>query len=424
MSSLTERRAKAMGSRIRQYYDHPFNPVKGKGAWLYDQEGRAYLDTYNNVPHLGHCHPAVVEAIARQSAELNVHTRYLHEAVVAYAERLLSTLPPELDVAMFTCTGSESNDLAWRMAMVNTGARGAITTRHCYHGNTTVLRDMDRSGGEGDGVVPDWVARVPAPEFSVFVNAGTPDDYAAHVQAAIAELAGKRIRPAAFLFDASFCSDGVFITPHSFLQKAIAKVREAGGIIIADEVQCGLGRFGHHMWGFEQLGIVPDILTLGKSTGNGYPIGAVIARREIAEKFYKQDRYFNTFAGNPVASTAGLTVLDVIEKERLRENAVEVGTFLKQSLQELGNKHDIIGDVRGEGFLLGIELVRDRRTREAAGIETTRFINEMVRAGVVMGTTGPGRPNRNTVKIRPPMVFARSDVDFLIQAMDHVLPRL
>jgi len=427
MDSFLERRRRLLGTGPKLYYDVPFHPVRGEGVYLYEADGTRYLDAYNNVPHVGHCHPRVVEALCRQARLLNTNTRYRFEAVLDYAERLIETTPPELDTVMFTCTGSEANDLAGRVARAYTGHQGVLTTRRGYHGNTTFLDAIDGSTIKADPVAPDWWATVPAPvdgfaDGPAFEEAaGT---YEAEIMQALETLRQHGHRPAAFYFDSYFCADGVFPTRPGFLSGAVAAFRQAGGVVIADEVQPGLARNGEFFWGFEQLGIVPDIMTSGKPLGNGHPIGVLITRREIAEAFFAVDRYFNTFAGNPVSSAAGIAVLDVLRDEALQENAKQVGSYLIAGLRALGERHEIVHEVRGAGFLIGVELVTDRRSREPAGAETRQVINEMCRRHVLIGVTGPNRKARNVLKIRPPLVFTRDQADELVVKLDAVLASL
>lgn len=428
MQEMLDRRRRLLGSGPKLYYDVPFHPVRGEGVHLYDVAGKTYLDAYNNVPHVGHCHPRVVDAICRQAALLNTNTRYLFEHVLDYAERLVETAPPELDTVLFACTGSEANDLAGRLARAFTGARGVLTTHRGYHGNTTFLDAIDGSTIKSSPEAPDWWATVAAPTGGVAVDDAGLDAagvaYADEVEAAIERLRAKGHRASAFFFDTYFCADGVHPTRYGFMQEAVRRFHAAGGIIIADEVQPGLARNGEHFWGFQQLGIVPDVVTCGKPMGNGHPIGALITRREIAEAFFGADRYFNTFAGNPVSSAAGVAVLDVIRDEGLQANAKQVGTTLIEALRRLGERHEIVGGVRGAGFLIGVELVKDRRTMEPAGEETRRVINEVCRRGVLIGLTGPNRRARNVLKIRPPLVFQSRHADQLVMTLDAVLAGL
>ncbi|MGE3363184.1 MAG: aminotransferase class III-fold pyridoxal phosphate-dependent enzyme [Rhizobiaceae bacterium] len=413
--TLSERRLKLLGPGMRQFYDFPFHPVSGQGVWLVDGQGKRYLDAYNNVPHVGHCNSAVVEALTRQAATLNTNTRYLHETVLDYAERLLATMPQGLDTCMFVCTGTEANDLAWRLARAFTGNDGAIATRHAYHGNSTFVSALDCSTRTTER--PNhWLATVPAPPDATASVQGA-DAYADHFDAAIAALAAHRHRPAAFYMDSLFATDGLELPAPGYLDEALRRLRAAGGLCVADEVQPGLGRTGTAMWGFQNLGIVPDIVTTGKPMGNGHPLAVLVTRREIVDAFFARDRYFNTFGGNPVSAAVGLAVLDVLEREKLRDNARVVGSYLKEGLSALAGRSDAVGAVRGAGLFLGVAIV-DTATGQADPMRARKIINDMCHRGVLVGLTGPAS---NLLKIRPPLVFGRSDADLLIDTLDQVL---
>ena len=345
--SLLERRHALMGRAYRLFYDEPVHLVRGEGVWLWDADGRKYLDMYNNVPHVGHCHPRIVQAICRQAAELNTHTRYLHEHVVGLAERLTALLPAELDTAMFCCTGSEANELALRIARTATGATGIIVTDYAYHGNTQAIYEITTESCPPEER-PDYVVTVPVPDTyrGPHRDSAAGERYADYVREAIEQLASRGLRPAAFIIDTIVSSGGVVTPPPGYLSKAASLVREAGGLFVADEVQPGFGRTGRHFWGFEADDVVPDIVTMGKPMGNGHPVSAVVARGELVAGFGARGRYFNTFGGNPVSCAAALAVLDVIEEESLVPNALEVGGLLEAGLQRLAASHECIGDVR------------------------------------------------------------------------------
>lgn len=416
MESIIERRARLLGSRMPQYYETPFQPVRGEGVWLHDVHGKVFLDAYNNVPHVGHCHPHVVEAICRQTRLLNTNTRYLFDSILDYADRLTRTMPPELNACAFTCTGSEANDLAWRMASCFSKAGGAITTRHAYHGNTTFLDSIDGSSVKTARPPAPWWATIPAPESLPYAGA--------HAQRAIERLRDNGYAPAALFIDSTFASDGLIIPEPGCLDSAVEAVRKAGGLIIADEVQAGLGRLGSDLWSWQRLGLFPDIVTLGKPMANGQPLGVVVTRREILEVFQAEDRYFNTFAGNPVACSAGLAVLDVMEEEKLQENAARAGRILVHSIEELAGKHEYIKSIRGTGFLMGVEISK-HGCRDAPGPAEARWLlNEMYRRGVLVGSTGRRGGAMNTLKIRPPMVFDTSHVDHFMSVMSDALTAL
>ena len=419
-TELLERRKRVLRG-LRLYYDVPFHPVRGEGQWIFDADGRRFLDAYNNVPHVGHCHPHVVDALCRQAAMLNTNTRYLFDPIVEYAERLVATMPQGLDAVMFACTGSEANDLAWRMARNFTGNSAVITTHNGYHGNTTFLDSIDGSSIKTNRSTPDWWATVPAPIDGMLPSSESATALANAYSQAVDELARRDHRPAALFIESFFCTDGVRLAETGGMTAALDVVRNSGGLLIADEVQAGLARSGSHTWAFERLGVQPDIVVMGKPMGNGHPIAVVMARRDIVDAFYARDRYFNTFAGNPVSCAVGLAVLDVVQNENLRENARRVGAKLKQRLRELADRHAIIGDVRGQGLLVGVELVEDRETRAPASKAARWTINELCRRRVLVGLTGPDRNSRNILKIRPPLVFDESAVEILVTTLDETL---
>jgi 4-aminobutyrate aminotransferase-like enzyme/Ser/Thr protein kinase RdoA (MazF antagonist) len=391
--ALARRRAAALGGLLtRLTYDEPVHAVRGEGVWLFDAAGRPLLDAYNNVPVVGHCHPRVTEAVARQTRTLNTHARYLYEPLVELAERLLATMPAdvELDTVMLVNSGSEANDLAWRIATGTTGRDGALVTNHAYHGVSAALADLSPEEWPPSHE-PPHVARI-RPDWS-------DDDIAAAV--------GQRPLAAAFL-DAGLTSDGI-LPPTAERARALARAtREAGGLFVADEVQVGYGRSGEHLWAFAHLGLEPDLVTLGKPMGNGYPVAAVVTRRELVERFAFAGRVFSTFGGNPVAARAALAVLDVIEDERLVARAKRVGALLRSRLLDLG--HPAIRDVRGLGLLVGVELDDPVRARGVA--------DAMRREGVLIGVTGP---RDDVLKIRPPLVFGEAHVDLLLEALRRAL---
>ena len=413
---LVARRARLLGPAYRLFYDHPIHVVRGEGVWLYDPDGQRYLDVYNNVACVGHCHPHVVAALARQAAVLNTHTRYLHETVLDYAEKLLGTFPSELGHVMFTCTGSEANDLALRVARSFTGGTGVIVTELAYHGVTGAVAEASPALGEG---VPrgSHVRTVQAPGTT-----GTEHEvgeaFGAHVRAAIQDMRASGIRPAALLVDTIFASDGVRSHPPRFLMPAVQAIREAGGVFIADEVQSGFARTGDAMWGFQRHDLVPDIVTIGKPMGNGHPIAGMVARPEVLQEFGRKSRYFNTFGGSPVSAAVGLAVLEVIERERLQRNAAEVGARLREGLRVLARRHELIGAVRGAGLFIGLELIRDREVGTPATQETARIVNGLRERRVLISASGP---HANVLKIRPPLPFSRENADLFLTTLDEVL---
>jgi len=396
--------------------------VRGEGVWLYDADGRKYLDMYNNVAHVGHCHPQVVSAICEQAAKLNTHTRYLHENVLDYAERLTAKFADDLDTAMFCCTGSEANELALRIACAATGAAGLIVTDFAYHGNTKAIHEISTDDCPASEM-PPYVVTVPTPDCyrGRYRGADAGELYAAHVQEAIDTLADRGIKPAAFVIDTIVSSGGVVAPPAGYLKHAADIVHAAGGLFVADEVQPGFGRTGSHFWGFEADEFVPDIVTMGKPMGNGHPIAAVVTRSELASTFSEMDGYFNTFGGNPVSAAAALAVLDVIENENLQQNALDMGQHIVNGLNALAGIHDVIGDVRGNGLFIAVELVADRDERTPATDFARQLVNDLRDRGVLTGLIGP---DNNILKLRPPMVLQESDADFMLGILDESLEEL
>lgn len=423
-TALLARRERLLGRNMSIFYQNPVHLVRGEGVWVWDADGRKYLDCYNNVPHVGHCHPRVVEAICRQASVLNTHTRYLHAGILDYVERLTATFDASLDTAILTCTGSEANDIALRMAQAVTGGTGVIATDHTYHGNTTAVSQLSTRmppvGGYGG-----HVRHVPAPDGyrppggipgEAFTNA-----WAAKLEEAIASLKASPFGFSALILDPFFANEGFPDLPDGFLKRAAGIVKREGGLLIADEVQPGFGRTGSHMWGHQRAGILPDVVTLGKPMGNGHPVGGVVANSETLNAFRRAFRYFNTFGGNPVSCAAAMAVLDVLRDEELRDNAREVGAYAMAGLAKLSEKHPVIGNVRGAGLFFGAELVLDRAERTPAPDIATRVINQMRERGVLMGKLGV---KQNATKIRPPMPFSTDNADFMLSILDDVLSGL
>lgn len=422
LEELVARRNELLGGSLELSYQRPVHLLRGEGTWLFAADGSRLLDAHNNVPQVGHCHPQVVRAIARQAAALNTNTRYLYGIILDYAERLAATLPERLDCCLFVNSGGEANDAAWRMAKAVTGAGGALIMEEAYHGATDAIDGLSPEVG---GPSPSHVRCLVAPDpYRGPYRHGETDlaaRYAADAGRAIAELAETGLRPAAFMIDSAFTSNGILEAPAGYLRSVAEAVRTAGGLIIADEVQCGLGRFGSHFWGFEAHGLKPDLVTLGKPVANGYPLGVVIASRELRDRFGEASEFFSTFGGNPPACAAGLAVLDVIEREGLMANARDSGAYLKQQIRALMPRHAWIGDVRGRGLLLGVELVRDQATLEPAAEEARRVVDRMREDLVLVGRHGP---HGNVIKIRPPLVFGRAEADLLVAALDRALAAL
>ncbi len=409
------RRHRLMGAGAELFYEKPLHLVRGSGVWLYDAEGRAYLDVYNNVPHVGHAHPAVVAAIQRQTALLATHTRYLHEKILEYAEALTCRLSKHLDACIFVNSGSEANDVAWRLVQMATGRSGALVMEHAYHGITDAVAAL--TPGAGEPREPRVVAIASPP-----AHLGVSDPMDTHalaaalqdVDRAMATLTARGFAPAAFFVDTALTSSGIFDPPAAWASTVCARVRAAGGLIVADEVQYGLGRSGSHFWGFDRRGIEPDIVTLGKPVGNGYPMGVVVANRALIEAFQAQFGFFSTFGGNAVAAAAGLAVLEVLDAERLTENAAATGSYLRGQLESIAATHECLGAVRGSGLLLGLDVLARDGTESRQ--RNKRIVNALASQYRIL--TGYEGPHAGILKLRPPMPFRREHADRLTAAID------
>ncbi|MDQ3890176.1 MAG: aminotransferase class III-fold pyridoxal phosphate-dependent enzyme [Actinomycetota bacterium] len=419
---LVRRRRRAFGAAMSPpSYDRPLHVVRADGVWMHAADGRCYLDAYNNVPVVGHSHPRVVAALAAQARLLNTNTRYLHETALELAERLAATMPPYLDTCLFVNSGSEANELAWRLATGVTEGTGGVVSRWAYHGVTAVQTDLSPS--EWAGERPSYVELVQPPDGYRGAHrrndAGWELRHAESVRDAVAALAERGHPTAAMFADAGWTSDGIFTDAPAYLDAAASTVREAGGLFVADEVQTGFGRFGSSLWGFATAGADPDFVTLGKPMGNGHPVAAVVTRAAIAEEFARlRTPIFSTFGGNPVACAAALAVLDVIEEERLLESASDVGAYLRSGVETVAGRHPLVGDIRGRGLLLGVDLVDDQEARTPATGAARAVVNGLRERGVLVGLTGR---DENVLKIRPPLVFGREHADRLVEALDDVL---
>ncbi|HTY27615.1 MAG TPA: aspartate aminotransferase family protein, partial [Mycobacterium sp.] len=389
-------------------------PVRGEGTRLYDADGARYLDAYNNVAGVGHCHPHVVEAVSRQLATLNTHTRYLHNGIVDYSARLLATMPDDIDRVMYACTGSEVNDLALRVAQIHSGATGVIITTDAYHGNTAAVTAISPSIG-GQTAIGKHVRAIPPPDSYRIPAAELAGRFAADVAAAIADLQSAGTGLSCLIVDTIFSSDGIYPDP-SVLAPAVDLVHAAGGVFIADEVQPGFARTGEAMWGFLRHGVLPDVVTMGKPMGNGLPIAAMAARADVLEAFARGVPYFNTFGGNPVTMAAAAAVLDVIDDEKLMATAADVGGRLRAELTDLTREHPRIGDVRGAGLYIGVEIVSETGEPDRAGARD--MVNAMRERRVLISVCGH---DGNVLKIRPPLVFSDSDVDWFCTEFAGVL---
>ncbi len=416
-------RHKHLAKNLSISYDKPLNMRRGWRQYLFDDTGRRYLDTVNNVAHVGHEHPRVVQAGQRQMAVLNTNTRYLHENILLFSEALLSTFPPELSVAFFVNSGSEANELALRLAKNYTQQKDMIVVEVGYHGNTQGCVDISSYKFEGPGGkgAPPYTHVTPLPDAYRGIYKGntleTGKKYAAHVGQAVQQIKESGRGVAAFICESVISCGGQIPLPPGYLSESARLVRAAGGVLIIDEVQTGCGRHGAHFWAFEEYGVTPDIVTIGKPLGNGHPIGAVVTTRAIADAFANGMEYFNTFGGNPVSCAIGLEVLRVIKEEGLQQNALEIGTYLRKSLWELSEQFPVIGDVRGPGLFLGFELVVPETLAPDAK-KATYLTNRMRRLGILTSTDGPFH---NVLKIKPPMVFSRQDSDFFMETLERVM---
>jgi len=413
-----------LGPSLSAAYRRPLKIVRGAGQYLYDELGRAYLDAVNNVCHVGHCHPRVVHAGRAQMSVLNTNTRYLHDELADYIERLCATMPEPLSVCFLVCSGSEANELALRLARAHSGGRDVITVDGAYHGNTQALIDISpyKFDGPGGAGAPSWVHAVVMPDGYRGPYKGraahTGESYARHVADVIDAIRNGGGQLSAFICESVLGCGGQVVLPDEYLRHVYGHVRAAAGVCIADEVQVGFGRVGSHFWAFETQGVVPDIVTLGKPIGNGHPLAAVVTTPEIAQSFAGGMEYFNTFGGNPVSCAIGQAVLDVIEQEHLQRHASRVGARLKAGLEALQREHPLIGDVRGMGLFVGVDLVLDRRTLAPAAQQAAYIVERMKDHGILIGVDGS---LRNVLKLKPPLVFDDDNADQLVRTLDKLL---
>jgi 4-aminobutyrate aminotransferase-like enzyme len=420
-NEILDLRSKHLGPSLSIAYDEPLHIVRGAGQYIFDAKGNRYLDCVNNIQHVGHCHPKVVEAAQSQYETLNTNTRYLDETIVSYAKNITSTLPAGLEVCFFTNSGSEANDLALRMARECSKSKETIVLDGAYHGNLSSLIEISpyKHNGPGGNGAPDHVHVIPMPDSfrGKYRGEDCGDRYIDEVITAVNNIQDNDKKVSAFISEALMGCGGQLILPEGFLQKAFELVKKDGGLCIADEIQIGFGRMGSHFWGFESESVVPDIVTMGKSMGNGHPLSAVVTTKEIADKFNNGMEYFNSFGGNPVSCAVGQAVLDVIKDESLQDHALKVGDYLLEQLQQLKQHHDIIGDVRGRGLFIGIELNRDEDLTPA-DTEVHNIINRMKEKGVLLSTDGP---DHNVIKIKPPIVFNKENADELVKKLDETM---
>jgi 4-aminobutyrate aminotransferase-like enzyme len=407
-SELLSRRQALLGPTYRLFYKEPVHVVRAEGVWIFDADGKKYLDVYNNVPVVGHCHPYVLEALMRQAKTVNTHTRYLTDTPVQLAEKLLATMPSEVDNVVFVCSGSEANDLAIRISKAVSGGTGVIVTERAYHGTTETLTGMSPAGGNALG--PNvYTVKAPA-------GPNGPAEFGARVRECAARMKKDGVQPAALLVDTFFATDGIASDPAGFLAEAVEEIRKAGGLFIADEVQPGFARTGTHMWGFGRHGIVPDIVTMGKPMGNGHPIAAMATQGVHMKRFAEKAHYFNTFGGNTVSCAVGLAVLEVIENEKLMENARIVGAHLRQGLEALSKIHPEVAAVRGAGLYCAVDMRdpdSDRGTNAAS-----RVVNGLRHEGMLISSTGK---HTDVLKIRPPLPFTLEHSKLFLDTFSKVL---
>jgi len=421
---LQKIRRKYLSQSFSLSYDEPLHLVSGRGQYLYDSKGDEYLDAVNNIQHVGHSHPKVTEAANEQLKKLNINTRYLDETILDYARALTDKLPSNLNKCYFTNSGSESNDLALRIARNHSNSKETIVLEGAYHGHVTSLIEIspykhDGPGGKGP---PEYVHVVPMPDpfRGIYRGQSSGLKYAAEVKTILDEIRSNDKRVSAFIFEPILGCGGQIIPPNGFLSSSFKMVRDNNGVCIADEVQIGFGRMGESFWGFETQDIVPDIVTLGKSIGNGHPLSVVVTSEDLSNEFNNGMEYFNSFGGNPVSCAIGHAVLKIIEEEELQKNAFRVGNELKTLLNELKSVHDIIGDVRGKGLFVGIEIIRDLETLEPDKQVTHKIVNEMRKRKILLSSDGP---DHNVIKVKPPMVFNSSNALFLVETLDKVLSK-
>ncbi|WCN08972.1 aminotransferase class III-fold pyridoxal phosphate-dependent enzyme [Marinomonas mediterranea] len=416
LSSSVERRLDNFGASSVLFYRAPIEMVEAKGAWMTASDGVTYLDFYNNVPCLGHCHPSVIDAVSQQMAKLNTHTRYIVSIVDDYIDALKRTLPNELSNIVLTCSGSEANDLAMRLAGKVTGGSGFIVTECAYHGNTAYVTEVSPSAMK-KGVLPPHVIAIPEPStsnYGVDIEAG----FAHRVKTAVDELRERGVKVAALLLDSIFSSDGVYYQKGGFLSSAVDVIRNAGGVYIADEVQPGFARTGETFWGFEAHHVFPDIVTMGKPMGNGFPMAGVATKPSFLATYCQDVGYFNTFGGNPVAAAAGLAVLNTIESEGLQVNALKIGRYIKDRLSDIAEQSNIIGEVRGAGLFFGIDVEENGAPSATLSIQ---LIDQLREQRILAGAAGK---HGSTLKLRPPLCLTPSEADFFLEGFQRAVRAL
>ena len=421
-NQLLELRKKYLSPSLSLSYDKPLHIVRAKGQFLYDSKGDRYLDAVNNIQHVGHCHPKVVSAASEQYGILNTNTRYLDETVINYAKDLTNYLPNGLTTCFFTNSGSESNDLALRLARTATDSKETIVLDGAYHGHVSSLIDISpyKHNSRGGSGPPSYVHTVPMPDSyrGKYRGEEALTGYIDELKNILYSIKKNGKNVSAFVVESIMGCGGQLILPDGFLERAFELVRDEGGVCIADEVQIGFGRVGSKFWGFETANVQPDIVTMGKSMGNGHPLSVVVAKKQIADKFNNGMEYFNSFGGNPVSCAVGKAVLNVIEDEKLQQNAHKVGEYLLEELKRLQGEFPLIGQVRGMGLFIGIELIKEKSKLIPAHAEAEKVVNEMMRKRILLSTDGP---DHNVIKIKPPMVFSTENADELVLNLSEVL---
>ena len=421
-NQLLELRKKYLSPSLSLSYDKPLHIVRAKGQFLYDSKGDRYLDAVNNIQHVGHCHPKVVSAASEQYGILNTNTRYLDETVISYAKDLTNYLPNGLTTCFFTNSGSESNDLALRLARTATDSKETIVLDGAYHGHVSSLIDISpyKHNSKGGSGPPSYVHTVPMPDSyrGKYRGEEALTGYIDELKNILYSIKKNGKNISAFVVESIMGCGGQLILPDGFLERAFELVRDEGGVCIADEVQIGFGRVGSKFWGFETANVQPDIVTMGKSMGNGHPLSVVVTKKQIADKFNNGMEYFNSFGGNPVSCAVGKAVLNVIEDEKLQQNAHKVGEYLLEKLKQLQGEFPLIGQVRGMGLFIGIELIKEKSKLIPAHAEAEKVVNEMMRKRILLSTDGP---DHNVIKIKPPMVFSTENADELVLNLSEVL---
>ena len=421
-NQLLELRKKYLSPSLSLSYDKPLHIVRAKGQFLYDSKGDRYLDAVNNIQHVGHCHPKVVSAASEQHGILNTNTRYLDETVINYAKDLTNYLPNGLTTCFFTNSGSESNDLALRLARTATDSKETIVLDGAYHGHVSSLIDISpyKHNSKGGSGPPSYVHTLPMPDSYRGKYRGDEalTGYIDELKNILYSIKKNGKNISAFVVESIMGCGGQLILPDGFLERAFELVRDEGGVCIADEVQIGFGRVGSKFWGFETANVQPDIVTMGKSMGNGHPLSVVVTKKQIADKFNNGMEYFNSFGGNPVSCAVGKAVLNVIEDEKLQQNAHKVGEYLLEKLKQIQGEFPLIGQVRGMGLFIGIELIKEKSKLIPAHAEAEKVVNEMMRKRILLSTDGP---DHNVIKIKPPMVFSTENADELVLNLSEVL---